>query len=165
MDGDASLSSAIRGVARSSRGTCYTHGASLVTAGPAGAARRRRVDVARAAAQFGSVTTALVGIGAWRPRGSALYGALDAAEARTLGCAGACVEIAGVILTADGTPLGGVAPRTVGATVDQLRAIPRVVGVAEDDPTDVPAVAAALRSGVVNGLVTRRSVAVALGRS
>ena len=161
--GDQRLPSAIRDMARLGGGSCYTFHAPVLTADRAGAAARwSRSDVVRAADRFGSITTAVVGINAWRPSGSAVYGALDAADARALRRAGACAEVSGVVLTADGSPMGQVAPRTVGAAADQILAIPLRIGVTDDDLHGVAAVAAALNSGMVNGLVVRRSMADAL---
>ena len=161
--GDRSLPSAVRDMARLGGGSCYTFDAPVVTADRAGAtARRSRFDVIRAADQFSSITTAVLGINAWRPSASAVYAALDAVDARALRCAGACAEVSGVVLTADGSPMGQVAPRTVGATADQILAVPQRIGVADGDHRGVSAVAAALRSGMVNGLVIRRSTAGAL---
>ena len=161
--GDQRLPSAIRDMARLGGGGCYTFDAPVLDADRAGAAARRvRSDAVRAAERFGSITTAVVGINAWRPSGSAVYAALDAVDARALQRAGACAEVSGVGLTVDGSPMGQVAPRPVRATADQILAIPRRIGVTDDDHHGVAAVAAALSSGMVNGLVIRRSTAAAL---
>lgn len=153
----------VRQIARVGLGTAYVFDAPvLLPDDVSAAARRRKLDVARTARQFGNLTKAVVGIGAWRPFGSPLYDALDPVEAAAWGGAGACAEVAGSVIAVDGTSMAGLESRSVGVGVAQIRAVPEVIGVVDGDVGDLPAVAAALAAGVLNGLVTHRAMATAL---
>lgn len=161
-DIDASSIELVRDVARIGGGAAYMFYAPMLVPEEATAtALRQQPEVARAIERFGSVTTAVVGIGAWRPQLSTVYDTIDPVEARELRDSGVCAEVSGALLAADGTPLDGLARRIIGITADQLRAIPEVIGIAYGDGK-APAVAAAIAGGVVNGLVTHRPVAEAL---
>lgn len=150
-------------IARVGRGAAYVFDAPvLLPDATSAAAQRRKLDVARASRQFGNLTKAVVGVGAWRRSGSPLYDALDPAEAAAWGRAGACAEVAGSLIAADGTSMTDLQARCVGVRVEQIRAVPEVIGVVDGDVGDRPAVAAALAAGVLNGLVTHRSMAAAL---
>ena len=133
----------------------------LVPEAATATALRQQPEVARAIERFGSVTTAVVGIGAWAPELSTVYDVLDPADAHRLAELGACGEVSGSLVTADGTTLDELAPRIIGVTADQLRAIPEVIGIAYGEGK-ARAVAAALAGGLVNGLVTHRPLADSL---
>ena len=144
------------------RWAAYLFYAPMLVPEPATApALRQQPEVARAIERFGSVTTAVVGIGAWGPQLSTVYDTIDQAEAERLRDRGVCAEVSGALLAADGTPMDGLAERIVGITAEQLRAIPEVIGIAYGDGK-AAAVAAAIAGGLVNGLITHRPVAEAL---
>ena len=73
-----------------------------------------------------------------------------------------CAEVSGVFLTADGEPIRtGLTDRMIAITAEQMRAIPEVLAI----PYGVAratAVRAALRSGLVDGVVTHTTLARAV---
>ncbi|MCW2499055.1 MAG: transcriptional regulator, DeoR family [Frankiales bacterium] len=157
-----SPSAAVREVARSSGGRAYFFAAPLLVADAAAArAQRRQPEVARAFDRFPAVTVAVVGIGLFRAGQSALYDALDEPEQRWLSRVGACAEVSGVLLDADGHAVPELTDRVLGMSAAQLRTVPEVLAVTDGAAT-APAVRAALSGGLVNGLVTHAALADAL---
>ncbi|CAA9272483.1 MAG: Transcriptional regulator [uncultured Corynebacteriales bacterium] len=162
-DGDDGSVDVVRDVARISGGPAYFFHAPLLVPDPATArALRRQPEVARAFAQFRSVTKAVVGIGRWAPNQSTVYDAATDRERRALRRQGVCAEVSGVFLTEAGDTLPtALAERMIGVSAAQLRAMREVIGVPYD-VVKAPAVRAALRSRLVSGLVTHTSLARAL---
>lgn len=162
-DGDDGSVDVVRDVARISGGPAYFFHAPFVVADPATArALRRQPEVARTFAQFRSVTKAIVGIGRWGPSQSTVYDAATDRERRALTRLGVCAEVSGVFVTATGdTPATTLTDRMIGVSAQQLRAVREVVAVPYET-VKAPAVAAALRSGLVTSLVTHTSLARAL---
>jgi len=150
----------VRGVARVGGGTAHAfYAPMLVSDAQTAAAIRRQSDIAEAFALIPSVTVAVVSIGAWGPGLSTIYDAITPAEREELAAAGVHAEMAGVFIGADGralaTPLDG---RMIVAPVPLFARIPFVLGVAYD-AAKCPAVLAAIRGGLVHGLVTHTSLA------
>lgn len=162
-DGDDSSVDVVRDVARVSGGPAYFFHAPFVVPDAATAnALRRQPEVARAFAQFGSVTKAIAGIGRWASGQSTLYDAAQEKERRLLRRQGVCADISGVFVDADGNPVQtSLNERMIGVTAAQLRAVPEVIGIPYGT-AKAPAVRAALHSGLVNGLVTHSALARAL---
>ena len=160
---EASSIDIVRDVARAAGGPAYVFYAPFVVPDAATArALRRQPEVALTFAQVPRVTAAVVGLGLWAPGGSTLHDTVSEHDRRTLSRLGICAEVSGVFLSAAGEPVQcGLTDRLVGIDADQMRAIPEVFvlayGVAK-----APAARAALRSGLVGGLVTHRSLAAAL---
>jgi DNA-binding transcriptional regulator LsrR (DeoR family) len=91
-----------------------------------------------------------------------LYDTAKERDRRELRRLGVCAEVSGVFLTDDGTPVRTeLADRMIGIDAEQMRSIPEVVVIAYGT-SKAPAVRAALRSGLVGGLVTHSAVARAL---
>ena len=67
-------------------------------------------------------------------------------------------EICGTLLNADGEVVDGFEERCIAVPTARLRAIPEVIAVA-GGPSKVEAVLAAIRSGLINGLVTDANAA------
>jgi DNA-binding transcriptional regulator LsrR (DeoR family) len=153
----------VRRVAASGGGTPHVFYAPLV-APDAAAARviRRHPDVSRAMALAREVTVAVVGIGAWRPKLSTIFDVVEPEvqeRARSLGTVG---EISGALIDADGNAVkSALSRRIIGMTADQLEAISMVISVAYG-VDKAPAVAAAIRGGVISGLITHSGLAHAL---
>lgn len=150
----------VRDVARAAGGPAYVYYAPILLPDPAtAAALRQQSEVARAFAQVPLVTKAVVGLGRCSPGQSTLYDAADERDHDELRRLGVCAEVAGVFLTEDGravsTPLSR---RVIAVDADHLRAIPEVLVIAYGT-AKVPAARAALRSGLVGGLVTHASFA------
>jgi DNA-binding transcriptional regulator LsrR (DeoR family) len=162
-DGDDSSVDVVREVARISGGPAYFFHAPFIVPDAATArALRKQPEVARAFAQFGAVTKAVAGIGRWESGQSTLYDAALEKERRLLRQHGVCSEVSGVFVKADGslakTPLN---ERMIGVSAAQMQSIPEVIGIPYG-ARKAPAVRAALRSGLVNGLVTHSTLARAL---
>jgi DNA-binding transcriptional regulator LsrR (DeoR family) len=153
----------VRRVAHAGGGTPHVFYAPLVAPDAASArSLRRQPEVARATALAAKVTVAVVGIGAWRPGLSTIYDMFDAEarqRAKALGCVG---EISGALIDADGAPVNApLSKRIIGVTCEQLRSYQVVISLAYGKGK-APAVAAAIRGGLVNGLITHVALARAL---
>jgi DNA-binding transcriptional regulator LsrR (DeoR family) len=162
-DNDHSSIDIIRDVARAAGGPAYVFYApfTLPDATTAQALRRQR-EVALAFEQVPRVTKAVVGVGLWAEGRSTLYDTARENERRQLRRLGVCAEVSGVLLDAAGEPVRcGLTERMIGIDAEQMRAIPEVIAISYGLPK-VPAARAALRSGLVDGLVTHRTFAQAL---
>ena len=160
--GDSSFD-IVRDVARAARGPAYVFYAPIVLPDAAtAAALRRQGDIATAFGQVAKVTKAVTGLGLCAPGESTLYDAVGERDREELQRLGVVAEIAGVFLSAAGEPVRtGLTDRVIAIDVEQLRAIPDVIAIAYG-AAKVPAARAVLRGGLVDGLVTHRSVARAL---
>ncbi|HZC69080.1 MAG TPA: sugar-binding domain-containing protein [Jatrophihabitans sp.] len=150
----------VRRVAHAGGGTPHVFYAPLVAPDAASArALRRQPEVARAAELADKVTVAAVGIGAWEPGLSTIYDMVDGdtrERARALGTVG---EISGALIGADGAPVRTpLSRRIIGVTGEQLAGIRTVISVAYGKEK-AGAVGAALRGGLVNGLITHAGLA------
>ena len=126
------------------------------------AAIRRQGDIAEAFALVPSVTIAVVAIGAWEPGLSTIYDAVTPAERSAITALGVHAELAGVFIGADGRPLGTpLDSRMIVTPAALFTQIPFVLAVAYDAAKS-HAVRAAIRGGLVHGLVTHTSLARAL---
>jgi DNA-binding transcriptional regulator LsrR (DeoR family) len=162
-DGDDNSIDVVRDVARAAGGPAYVFYApfTLPDAATARALRQQR-EVALAFAQLPRVTRAVVGVGLWAAGHSTIYDTATVKDRRDLQRVGVCAEISGVFLAADGGPVRtGLNDRMIGIDAEQMRAIPEVIAIAYGT-AKVPAVLAALRSGLIGGLVTHTAVAQAL---
>lgn len=160
---DGSSIDVVREVARISGGPAYLFFAPFLVPNAATAQTlRRQPDVARALGRIKTVTKAVIGIGHWAPAQSTLYDAAAAAERNSLARQGVCAEVGGVFLTADGRPLQtSLNDRMVAIGAAQMKAVPEVIAIAYGTGKCL-AVHAAIRSGLVNSLVTHASLADAL---
>jgi DNA-binding transcriptional regulator LsrR (DeoR family) len=105
------------------------------------------------------VTIAVVSIGAWSPGLSTIYDAVTPAERESLTALGVHAELAGVFIGADGGPLATpLDSRMIVTQAPLFTRIPFVLGVAYDAAKS-PAVLAAIRGGLVHGLVTHTELA------
>lgn len=150
----------VRGLSRISGGPAYFFYAPMVVPKAATArALRQQPEVARAVERFPSITKAVVGLGLWAPGASTLYDAATPADRRLLTDLGVCAEFSGVLVDSDGAPVKSeLAERMIAVTAPQMRDIGEVIAVAYG-AGKAPAVRAALRSGLVTGLVTHASLA------
>jgi DNA-binding transcriptional regulator LsrR (DeoR family) len=150
----------VRGVARVGGGTAHVfYAPMLVSDAATAAAIRRQGDIAEAFALIPSVTIAVVSIGAWEAGLSTIYDAITPAERSSLTGLGVRAEFAGVFIGAAGAPLETpLDSRMIVTPAPLLRRIPFVLGVAYDAAKS-PAVLAAIRGGLVHGLVTHTDLA------
>jgi DNA-binding transcriptional regulator LsrR (DeoR family) len=161
--GDSSSIDLVRDVARASGGPAYVFYAPF-TVRDAATARglREQPEVAQAFTQLPRVTKAVAGVGFWAPGQSTLYDAADERDRQALRRLGVCADISGVFLSADGEPVKtDLTERMIGIDAEQMRAIPEVIVIAFG-MAKVPALRAALRSGLVGGVVTHTALAQAL---
>ncbi|HEU4346785.1 MAG TPA: sugar-binding domain-containing protein [Actinoplanes sp.] len=157
------LVDAVDRLARAGGGHAYSFYAPLFVADPASVdVIRRQPDAAAATAQFSRVTTALVGVGCWRPPASNLRDELTAAERAALERDGVLADVAGILLDRAGEPLSmPLSRQMIGISADQLRSVPEVVALAYGRQK-APAVHIAVRAGYVSTLVTTAAFALAL---
>jgi DNA-binding transcriptional regulator LsrR (DeoR family) len=110
---------------------------------------------------FDSLDIALVGIGGQEPSGllASSGNVFSEGELGTLREAGAVGDIGLRFLRADGQPVGSpLDQRVIGIELEQLRRVPRAIGVA-GGPGKTAAVRAALLGGWINCLITDRLTA------
>jgi DNA-binding transcriptional regulator LsrR (DeoR family) len=159
-DGHDSSVDVVRDVASAAGGPAHVFYAPFTVPDAATArALRQQPEVARAFDQLPSVTKAVAGVGLWAPGHSTLYDASSEGDRQALRRLGVCADISGVFLTAEGEPVGTeLAERMVGITAEQMRAIPEVIAIPWGT-AKAPAVHAALRSGLINGVVTHTALA------
>jgi DNA-binding transcriptional regulator LsrR (DeoR family) len=153
----------VREVARVTRGPAYLFFAPFLVHDAATAtAMRQQPDVARALEQIASVTKAVAGVGSWEPGQSTLYDSASDADRRSLTQQGVCADVGGVFIAADGTPLQtSLNDRMIGINATQMLAIDQVLAI----PYGIKkrqAILAAVKSGLVNSIVTHASLASAL---
>ena len=153
----------VREVASASRGAAHVFYAPFTVPDAATArALRQQPEVARAFAQLPLVTKAVAGVGLWEPGQSTLYDAAADADRTALHRLGICADVSGVFLSADGEPVATeLSERMIGISADQMRAIPEVIAIPYGT-AKAPAVHAALRSGLVGGIVTHTALAHAV---
>ncbi len=153
----------VRDVARVARCPAYYFYAPMTVPDLASAeVLLRQPEVTRAFSHFPAVTKAVVGIGGWTPPHSTLYDAIPVKERRALVKAGACADLSGVLLDAEGLPMSAeLAHRLIGINAAQLRKIPEVIGLAYG-ADKASATHAALAGGYVSGIVTHTSLARSL---
>ena len=153
----------VRDAARATGGPAYVFYAPFIVSDAATArALRSQPEIARAFDRVPSVTRAVVALGLWAPGESTLHDAADERDQEALRALGVCAEISGVFLSGDGEPVDTeLAARMIGIDADRMRAIPEVIMMAYGLAKE-PALRAALRSGLVGGLVTHSALARAL---
>ncbi len=162
-DGDEGSIDIVRDVARAAGGPAYVFYAPFTLPDAATAATlRNQREVALTLDQLPKVTKAVVGIGAWAPGQSTLYDTAREHDRRELRRLGVCAEASGVFLSAEGEPVRTeLTERMIGIDAEQMRTIPEVIAISYGT-AKVTAVLAALRSGLIEGLVTHRPLAQAL---
>ena len=162
-DMDGNSVDLVRQAARASGGPAYFFHAPLVVPNATTArAMRKQPEIARAFGRYASVTKAVVGVGRWAPHLSTIYDAADERDREQMRRLGACADISGVIADSEGQPVqGGLTERMIGISATEMQAIPEVIAIAYG-PAKAVAVRAAIRSGLVCGLVTHAALATAL---
>jgi DNA-binding transcriptional regulator LsrR (DeoR family) len=127
-------------------------------------ARRVLLDepfVRRATALFDQLTVALVGIGGLQPSGllASSGNVFSPDELSVVRAAGGVGDIGLRFLRADGRPVSTpLNERVIGIELEQLKRVPRAIGVA-GGPSKVLAIRAALLGGWINCLITDRATA------
>jgi DNA-binding transcriptional regulator LsrR (DeoR family) len=162
-DGRDSSVDVVREVASAGGGPAHVFYAPFTVPDPATArALRRQPEVARAFSQMPFVTKAVAGVGLWEPGQSTLYDASSEDDRRALRRLGVRADISGVFLSAEGEPVRTeLAERMVGISAEQMQAIPEVIAITYGT-AKAPAVRAAVRSGLIGGVVTHTALAQVL---
>lgn len=153
----------IRRVGRIAGGSTYPIFAPLLVSS-AETARSLRADplLAEAYSKFDLVTKGMVAIGSWNPPDSQLYSAADEAGiAARLVSEGVVGEVCAVLFDAEGRIVDSIDDRSISITADQLRAIPEVIAVG-GGPRKTTAVLAAIRTGLIDSIVTDAALATRL---
>jgi len=150
----------VREVARIAGGPAsYFYAPLIVPDATTARALRRQPEVARAMALIPSVTVAVAGVGGWAPGQSTVYDAIDPAERQALRTAGVRADISGILLDADAVPVRTpLTKRMIGITAEQMLAIPEVIAISYGT-SKTEALRLAIRSGLVDGVVTHTAVA------
>ncbi|NYI07285.1 sugar-binding transcriptional regulator [Allostreptomyces psammosilenae] len=151
---------AVRHAARLTGGLAVAIYAPLILSDAATtAALRAQPGIAEAFSHFPSVTKAVVSIGAWSRGNSSVHDSLAPREQAQLAERGVVGEVCGHVLDATGRPVVSHLPeRTLSVSLERLRAVPEVIAVA-GGAAKGQAITAALRSGVISGLVTDAAAA------
>jgi DNA-binding transcriptional regulator LsrR (DeoR family) len=150
----------VREVARIAGGPASYFYAPLIVPDAATArALRQQPEVARAMDLIPSVTVAVAGVGGWDVGQSTLYDALEVAEREALYEAGVRADVSGILLDGDAVPVRApLTERMIGITAEQLLPVPEVIAIAYGT-SKTEALRLAVRSGLVNGVVTHTAVA------
>jgi DNA-binding transcriptional regulator LsrR (DeoR family) len=153
----------VRSFATRAHGSVYPILAPFVVQDPDTAKRLRREDVISSTFDmFSKISIAVVGIGSWHPPTSLLLASLSGEDATQLFDLGAEADICASVFDRNGVEIGAyLSPRAMCISTEQLRAIPEVIAVAGGVGKS-QAIEAALRSGVVNTLITDSVVAARL---
>jgi DNA-binding transcriptional regulator LsrR (DeoR family) len=153
----------VRDVAGRSGGIAHVFYAPLTVPDAATAsALRRQPEVARAFSQLPSVTKAVGGVGLWEAGQSTLYDTSSDHDRQAMRELGVCADISGVFLSAEGEPVPtALADRMIAISAEEMRMIPEMI-VIPYGIRKASAVRAALRSGLVGGIVTHATLARAV---
>lgn len=115
---------------------------------------RRQPGIAEAFERFSKITKAVVSIGAWRSGQSTVYSVLGQQQREALAQQGAVAEVAARLFDAEGNELAGDPGHHVLAiSVPELKRVPEVIALGGGEGK-ADAIAAVLRSGMVNTLIT-----------
>jgi Transcriptional regulator, contains sigma factor-related N-terminal domain len=153
----------VRRLSEKTSGRAYPlHAPLLVRTAEMAQQLRQDPSLADVIGRFDRLTVALVGIGSWSPPRSSLFKELAPAERTVLEGLGAVADMCTIVFDGDGQPIESASlARSVGITFGELRRVPEVIAVA-GGAEKVHAIAAALRSGVVNTIVTDSLTAASL---
>lgn len=164
-DVDESSIELVRDVARIAGGPAYWFYAPMILPEPSSAGSlRAQSQVARAFEHFDALTKAIVSLGAWDRSQSTVADAISPTEYEKLARLGACAELCGIQLDAEGNPLETtLSERIVGIGADHLRAVPEIIATAYGR-RKARAVRAVIRGGFVSTLITHASLAKELLR-
>ncbi len=101
----------------------------------------------------------MVGIGAWQSGLSTIYDMVEPAARQRAATLGTIGEISGALIDEDGKAITGpLSRRIIGVTAEQLRGAQTVISVAYG-LGKTEAVRAALRGGLITGLITHTELA------
>jgi DNA-binding transcriptional regulator LsrR (DeoR family) len=159
---DSSVETVARAAAISG-GAAYPIYAPLVLPdGRTGETLRRQHGIAEAFDAFGSLTKAVVSVGAWQPDQSTVYDVIENERREELARDGVTAEMSAQLFDAGGRVLStGLRHHVLAIDAEQLRRVPEVVALAGGD-AKVAAIDAVLRSGIVTTMITDADAAEGL---
>ncbi|MFI9584752.1 sugar-binding transcriptional regulator [Streptomyces sp. NPDC052236] len=151
---------AVRRTAAAGRGRAFPlYAPFILPNAPTASILRSQPAIAETLAQFGRVTKAVVGIGAWDASLSTVYDALTEQERETYRVFGACADVAGHVFDEDGQVIPAeLNARMISMSAAQLRGVPELIGVS-GGARSAEAVRAVLKSGLLTGVVTDATTA------
>ncbi|MGW0735617.1 sugar-binding transcriptional regulator [Streptomyces sp. NPDC002851] len=157
---DTNAVEAVRRAASVARGPAYPIYAPLLLPDSATAEMlRRQPGIVETVSRFAQVTKAIITVGAWGPGLSTIYDALSASEREDYRRRGACAEVSGRLLDAQGQIIAPeLSERIIAISFEELRHVPDVILLA-DGRERAAATSAALKTGLFNGIVTDTAVA------
>lgn len=121
----------VREVREVSGGVAYSIYAPLIVSDAATAdSLRRQPSIQAAFKRFPEITKAIVAAGSWSPPESQIYDGLSADERIDIFNKGVRADVCATLLDDEGHEIPALADRTLGITLEELRAIPEVVVVA-----------------------------------
>lgn len=119
-------------------------------------------SISQVLARIGSVTIAMVAVGGWASETSTVWESATPAERKEAKAAGAVGEISGRLFDARGRRVAtGLEDRVLGVNLEQLRAIPEVIGLAHGG-SRAAAVHAVLCGRLIDTLVCDHELAMTL---
>ncbi|TJZ44560.1 transcriptional regulator [Streptomyces piniterrae] len=157
---DANAVEAVRRAAAVARGVAYPiYAPHLLPDGETARMLRRQPGIVEAVSRFSQVTKAVITVGGWGPGLSTVYDALGEAEREDYRRQGACAEVSGRLIDAEGQVVAPeLSERIIAISFEELRRVPDVILLA-DGVERATATAAALKTGLFNGIVTDTAVA------
>lgn len=115
---------------------------------------REDPSLAEVIGRFSTLTVAAIGIGSWHPPKSSLFNEFNSDEREELLALGAAADVCAIVLDSEGKRiLSPAVERAVGISLAELHRVPEVIAIA-GGREKVAAIAAVLKSGVVNTLIT-----------
>jgi DNA-binding transcriptional regulator LsrR (DeoR family) len=150
----------VRDVARIAQGPAFCFYAPMIvpTADTAHSLQLQS-EVARAMRRFTDLTKAIVSVGAWAPGDSTVADAVGPAEYEADRRLGACAEVCGIQLNADGEPIEtALSGRIIGISPEELRAVPEIIAIAYGR-SKAEAVRAVVRGRLATSLITNATLA------
>ncbi|AOR37649.1 transcriptional regulator [Streptomyces fodineus] len=157
---DANAVETVRRAASVARGPAYPiYAPLLLPDGAAATMLRQQPGIAETVSRFGQITKAIITVGAWGPGLSTVYDALGESERQEYRHRGACAEVSGRLLNAEGHIVAPeLSDRIIAISFEELRRVPDVILMA-DGRQRAAATSAALKTGLFNGIVTDTAVA------
>ncbi|MCU1544025.1 MAG: Transcriptional regulator [Microbacteriaceae bacterium] len=144
----------VREIREVSGGTAYSIYAPLIVSDAATAdSLRDQPSIQTAFDMFPKITKAIVAAGSWNPPESQIYDGLNADERVDIFNKGVRADVCATLLDDDGNEIPALIDRTLGISLEQLRAIPEVIVVAGGQQK-TQALRSILKADFVTSLVT-----------
>lgn len=144
----------VREVREVSGGTAYSIYAPLIVSDAATAdSLRQQPSIQAAFKRFPDITKAIVAAGSWAPPESQIYDGLSPDERLDILNKGVRADVCATLLNDEGKEVPALLDRSLGITLEELRAVPEVIVVAGGQQK-TQALRALLKAGFTTSLVT-----------